>query len=58
MQRLPELDRGLSVKAFKIKIPNYPAFTYLTSTPLEEIPEAVREKFGVMPESVETLNNS
>ena len=43
------------MRAFKIKIPNYPAFTYLTDTPLEEIPEAIKQKFGVMPESVEQL---
>ena len=41
--------------AYKITIPNYPAFTYLTSTPLEEIPEAIKQKFGVMPEKVELL---
>ena len=43
------------MRAYKIKIPNYPAFTYLTETPLEEIPEAIREKFGVIPEKIEQL---
>ena len=41
--------------AYKIKVPNYPAFTYLTTTPLEEIPEAIKQKFGVIPEKVEQL---
>ena len=46
------------MKSYKIKIPNYPAFTYLTSTPLEEIPEAVKQKFGHLPESVKPLNQN
>ena len=42
--------------AYKIKIPNYQAFTFLTEKPLEEIPEAIKDKFGQLPESVEPLN--
>lgn len=44
------------MKAYKVKLPNYPTFTYLTDTPLAEIPDAIKDKFGQLPESVEPLN--
>jgi len=46
------------MQSYKITLPNYKPFTMITTTPPEEVPAAVLERFGVEAVEVVALVNN
>jgi hypothetical protein len=43
------------VKAYQVTIPGFKAFTYITDTPLADLPAAIQERFRCEPITIKAL---